>query len=151
MPEERMLVGNEYTLGVPKGLFRDINDHWNDTTFVSVRLPIEVRLSTLQLDLVNVHHKYVVELMDERRTNIMFTYAVNEDTQLTFPYLDPGKYYVRITEDLNENSYVDTGSLLQRQMPERVKYFKIDDEPLLDIPEMSFISQTVDIEQMFQR
>ena len=151
MPEERMLVGNEYTLGVPKGLFRDINDHWNDTTFVSVRLPIEVRLSTLQLDLINVHHKYVVELMDERRTNIMFTYAVNEDTQLTFPYLDPGKYYVRITEDLNENSYVDTGSLLQRQMPERVKYFKIDDEPLLDIPEMSFISQTVDIEQMFQR
>ena len=150
MPEGEMIVGYDYQLIIPKGSFRDINNNWNDSTAVNVQLPFDVKLSTLQLVMMNVHHKYIVELMDERRTQVLYTYVMNEDRILEFPYLDTGKYYVRITEDLNGNSYVDTGSLLDRQMPERVKYLKIDDDPLLDIPEMSFITQDVDIEQMFQ-
>ena len=150
MPEEEMRTGYEYSVVVPKGLFRDINNHWNDSSFVKVQLPVDVSLSTLQLDLSNVNHKYIVELLDERRTNTLFTNVVTSDCQLEFPYLTSGKYYVRITEDLNNNSYVDTGSLLLHQMPERVKYLKIDDNPLLDIPEMSFITQTVDVDQMFR-
>ena len=144
-----MSISSKYTLTVPKGIFRDINNAWNDSTEVSVSLPIDVKLSTLQLDLKNVNHKYIVEMLDERRTQTLFTHVVNQDRMVEFPYLTAGKYYIRITEDLNGNSYVDTGSLLDHQMPERVKYFKIDDNPLLDIPEMSFISQTVDLEQMF--
>lgn len=149
MPEGKMSISSKYTLTIPKGIFRDINNAWNDSTQVTVSLPIDVKLSTLQLDLKNVNHKYIVEMLDERRTQTLFTHVVNEDKMVEFPYLTAGKYYIRITEDLNGNSYVDTGSLLDHQMPERVKYFKIDDNPLLDIPEMSFISQTVDLEQMF--
>ena len=148
-PEGRMSISSKYTLSVPKGIFQDINNAWNERTQVTVSLPIDVKLSTLQLDLKNVSHKYIVEMLDERRTQTLFTHVVTEDKMVEFPYLTAGKYYIRITEDLNGNSYVDTGSLLDRQMPERVKYFKIDDNPLLDIPEMSFISQTVDMEQMF--
>ena len=149
MPEGKMSISSKYTLTVPKGIFRDINNALNDSTQVSVSLPIDVKLSTLQLDLKNVNHKYIVEMLDERRTQTLFTHVVNQDKMVEFPYLTAGKYYIRITEDLNGNSYVDTGSLLDHQMPERVKYFKIDDNPLLDIPEMSFISQTVDLEQLF--
>ena len=149
MPEGGMSAANNYTLTVPKKIFRDINNAWNDSTQVSVRLPSDVKLSTLQLDLVNVHHKYIVEMLDERRTQTLFTFVVYQDQMLEFPYLTSGKYYIRITEDINGNSFVDTGSLLDHQMPERVKYFKIDDNPLLDIPEMAFITQSVDLEQMF--
>ena len=148
-PQDRMLIGYVYTLTVPHGLFRDINNAWNESTQVQVSLPVDPALSTLQLDLKNVRHKYIVELLDERRTRTLFSFVVNTDQMLEFPYLDAGKYYIRIIEDLNENSYVDTGSLLDRQMPERVKYFKIDDKPLIDIPEMSLITQTVDLEQLF--
>ena len=144
-----MIPGYKYTLTVPKGIFRDINNALNDSTQVSVNLPTDVKLSTLQLDMANVRHKYIIELLDERRTQTLFTFVVNEDQTIEFPYLTAGKYYVRITEDLNGNSYVDTGSLLDRQMPERVKYLKINDKPLLDIPEMSFITQSVDLGQMF--
>ena len=144
-----MLVGYVYSIAVPHGLFRDINNAWNDSTHVEVSLPIDPTLSTLQLDIRNVRHKYIVEMLDERRTQTLFSYVVNQDQTVEFPYLNAGKYYIRITEDLNENSYVDTGSLLDRQMPERVKYLKIDDKPLLDIPEMSLITQTVDLEQLF--
>ena len=149
VPEGEMSIVNQYSLTVPEGLFRDINNNWNDSSDFKVRLPMEVNLSTLILDMKSVHHKYVVELLDERRTQVLFTHVVNQDSQLEFPYLDAGKYYVRITEDLNGNSYVDTGSLLNHQMPERVRYLKVDDNPLLDIPEMSYITQTVDLEELF--
>ena len=149
VPQETMIVGYIYTLTVPHGVFRDINNAWNDSTQVQVSLPFDPLLSTLQLDMKNVNHKYIVELLDERRTQTLFSYVVNHDQIVEFPYLDAGKYYIRITEDINENSYVDTGSLLGHQMPERVKYFKIEDNPLIDIPEMSLITQTVDLEQLF--
>lgn len=148
-PEGPMYIGYEYSMKIPEGIFRDINNYKNDSTLVKVTLPGDENLSTLQLMMSNVHHKYIIEMLDERRSTVLRSYIITEDAFLNFPYLDPGKYYLRITEDINENSYVDTGSLLEHRMPERVKYFKINDNPLLDIPESAVISQTVDLEQLF--
>ena len=148
-PEGTIQLGYGYHMKIPQGVFRDINNHWNDSTEVTVSLPAEVSLSTLQLAAKNVVHKYIIELLDERRTSVERSYIITEDATLTFPYIQPGKYYIRITEDLNGNSYVDSGNLLEHQMPERVKYLKINDNPLLDIPAMSFIDQTVDLQELF--
>ena len=148
-PEGTIQLGYGYHMKIPQGVFRDINNHWNDSTEVTVSLPAEVSLSTLQLAAKNVAHKYIIELLDERRTSVERSYIITEDATLTFPYIQPGKYYIRITEDLNGNSYVDSGNLLEHQMPERVKYLKINDNPLLDIPAMSFIDQTVDLQELF--
>lgn len=144
-----MYNGYEYSMKIPEGAFRDINNFLSDSAYVKVTLPGDEALSSLQLKMENVHHKYIVDMMDERRTSVLRSFIINEDTFLNFPYLDAGKYYIRITEDINDNSYVDTGSLLEHRMPERVKYFKINDNALLDIPASAVISQTVDLEQMF--
>ncbi|MBO4844635.1 MAG: Ig-like domain-containing protein [Bacteroidales bacterium] len=149
IPQDPLLPGHGYTMKIPQGVFRDINNHWNDSTEVSVSLPSDANLSTLQLEVTNVHHKYIIDMQDERKSSIIRSYIVTEDRSLVFPYLTAGKYYIRITEDLNENSYVDSGSLLDHQMPERVKYMKINDNPLLDIPAMSFVTQSVDIGELF--
>ena len=148
-PEGTIQLGYGYHMKIPQGVFRDINNHWNDSTEVTVALPSDVNLSTLQMAVKNVNHKYIIELLDERRTSVERTYIITEDATLEFPYIQPGKYYIRITEDLNGNSYVDSGNLLEHQMPERVKYLKINDNPLLDIPAMSFIDQTVDLQELF--
>ena len=148
-PEGPMYNGYEYSMKIPEGAFRDINNFLSDSAYVKVTLPGDEALSSLQLKMENVHHKYIVDMMDERRTSVLRSFIINEDTFLNFPYLDAGKYYIRITEDINDNSYVDTGSLLEHRMPERVKYFKINDNALLDIPASAVISQTVDLEQMF--
>lgn len=40
-----------------------------------------------------------------------------------FPYLDPGKYYMRLVVDRNDNGKFDTGNLLKKQQPEMVYYY----------------------------
>ena len=144
-----MLPGYGYTVKIPNRIFRDINNHWNDSTEVSVSLPTDEELSSLNLDVRNVHHKYIIELLDERRTNVLRSFIITADRSLVFPYIKSGKYYIRITEDMNGNSYVDSGSLLDHQMPEKVQYLKINDNPLLDIPASAVINQTVDLEELF--
>lgn len=148
-PKEIMLPGYGYTVKIPNRIFRDINNHWNDSTEISVSLPTDEELSSLNLDVRNVHHKYIIELLDERRTNVLRSFIITADRSLVFPYIKSGKYYIRITEDMNGNSYVDSGSLLDHQMPEKVQYLKINDNPLLDIPASAVINQTVDLEELF--
>lgn len=40
-----------------------------------------------------------------------------------FRYLEPGKYYLRLVADKNENNKFDTGNLLNKQQPEMVYYY----------------------------
>jgi hypothetical protein len=70
---------------------------------------------------------------------------------LPFPYLKAGKYSIRITEDLNRNGIVDTGILLEKKQPEKVRFYKLQDGTfLIDIPEKMEIEQSIDIAEMFK-
>ena len=149
MPEGRLLTGYDYILKMPHRLFRDINGFYNDSSEVKVTLPTDEKLSTLSLILGNVGQKYIVDLLSEKRDNILRQYIVDEDCTLTFPYLKEGLYCIRITEDKNRNSIVDSGSLLEHRQPEKVKFFKIDDDFRLKIMEAAEIEQEIDLEALF--
>ena len=76
---------------------------------------------------------------------------VENDQTLTFTYLKAGKYSIRITEDLNRNGIVDTGILLEKKQPEKVRFYKLEDGTfLIDIPEMMEIEQNLDVQAMFE-
>lgn len=151
MPDVNFLPGYEYFLKVPAGLFQDINGFWNDSTEVKVGLPSDEKLSTLTLNLSGVDNKYIVDLLDEKKTTVIRSYIVTEDKELVFPYLTAAKYCIRITEDLNWNSLVDTGNLLEHKQPEKVKFYKLqDDTPYLEVPERSEMSQDINIAELFK-
>jgi hypothetical protein len=62
-----------------------------------------------------------------------------------------GKYCIRITEDVNRNGLVDTGNLLEKRQPEKVRFYKLEDgEVLIDIPEMVELEQNIDVGEMFK-
>lgn len=150
MPEEKLQTGYEYFLKVPHRKFQDINGFYNDSLEVKVKLPTDDKLSTLELVLNNVDNKYIVDLLDEKRTNIIRSFIVEEDTTLIFPYIKAGKFSIRIIEDLNKNGLVDTGNLLERKQPEKVKFYKLaDGNTLIDIPEMTELTQTINIGELF--
>ena len=113
-------------------------------------MPTDEKLSNLRLNIKNVKSNYIVDLLDERRTKVIRTYVISEDTSLEFPYLTAGKYMVRITEDKNGNGIVDTGSLLDHRQPEKVKFYKLKDKMFIDIPEKTELEQDVDIVEMFK-
>ncbi len=150
-PVDKMLPGYEYFLKVPYRKFRDINGFYNDSTEVKVSLPNDDKLSTMNLVLSNVNNKYIVDLLNEKRDNVLRSYIIDRDQTLVFPYLKAGKYSIRITEDLNRNGIVDTGILLEHKQPEKVKFYKLKDGTfLIDIPEMTELEQNIDIVEMFK-
>ena len=150
MPSEKLQQGYEYFLKIPHRKFRDINGFYNDSSEVKVTLPSDDKLSTLILNLSGVNNKYIVDLLNEKRDKTLRSYIITEDVPLTFPYLKAGKYSIRITEDLNRNGIVDTGNLLEHRQPEKVRFYKLEDGTfLIDIPEMSELEQTIDINEMF--
>ena len=150
-PNIEMLPGYEYFLKVPHRKFKDINGFYNDSTEVKVTLPNDDKLSSMSLVLSNVNNKYIIDLLNEKRDKVMRSYVIDQDCTLPFPYLKAGKYSIRITEDLNRNGIVDTGNLLEHKQPEKVKFYKLeDDKMLIDIPEMTELEQNIDVAEMFK-
>jgi hypothetical protein len=150
-PDLEMLSGYEYFLKIPHRKFKDINGFYNDSTEVKVSLPNDDKLSMMSLALTNVHNKYIVDLLNEKRDKVIRSYIIDKDTTLPFPYLKAGKYSIRITEDINRNGLVDTGILLEHKQPEKVRYYKLADGTfLIDIPEMTELEQNIDLSEMFK-
>ena len=136
---------------VPHRKFTDINGFYNDSTEVKVSLPKDDKLSTISLVLTGVNNKYIVDLLDEKRTKIIRSYNIDKDQTLVFPYVKAGKYSIRFTEDRNENGLVDTGNLLEHKQPEKVLFYKLDDgKSLIDIPEMTELEQEINLSEMFK-
>ena len=147
-PVEKLLPGYEYTLRVPHHAFRDIAGWYSDSTKVKVSLPSDEKLSTLSLVFTGVDRKIIVELQDEKRQDVLRSYIIDSDATLAFPYLKEGKYAVRVTDDGNRNSIVDTGSLLEHRQPETVLYVSFRGEDFLDIPSGAEVEQPIDLKDL---
>ena len=152
MPEEKLQEGYEYFLKFPHRKFRDINGFYNDSTELKVSLPKDEELSTLTLSVTGCApgHVYLVDLLNEKRDNVIRGFQLRQDKNLVFPYVKAGKYSIRITEDTNANGIVDTGNLLEHRQPEKVRFFKISDSFLIDIPARTEWEQSVNLAELFK-
>lgn len=150
-PKEKLLPGYEYFIKVPHRAFRDINGFWSDSTEVKVSLPSDEKLSTLRAILSGVDRKIIVDLLNEKRQEVLRQYVTDTDGTLVFPYLKEGKYAIRITDDGNRNSIVDTGSLLEHRQPEAVLYFSIGGKDVLEIPAGAEVEQEINVKELFAR
>ena len=148
-PVEKMLPGYEYFLKVPHNAFRDINGFWSDSTEVKVKLPTDEKLSTMSVTMSGVDRKVIVDLLGEKRDKVLRSYIIDSDCTLSFPYLKEGKYSIRLTDDGNRNSIVDTGCLLEHRQPESVVFFSMDGNEYLEIPPSAEIEQEIDLTQFF--
>ncbi len=150
MPMEPFQDGYDYFLKIPHRKFRDVNGFYNDSTELKVTLPKDDKLGSITLELSQVHNKYIVELLNEKRSSVIRSYIIDQDGSLLFPYLKAGSYCIRITEDINRNNIVDTGWLLGHRQPEKVRFFKVDDKFLIKVLERAEMVWTVDMEEMFR-
>ena len=149
-PKQKLMPGNEYKLHIPYHCFRDITGFYSDSLDTKIMLPTDDNLTTLNLECINVNHKYIVELMSERMDMVLRTYVIKGPTSLAFPYLKEGNYAIRLTSDENENSMVDTGSLLEHRQPEKVVFYENDKgEKFIKVPAKSEVSQDIDFAVLF--
>ena len=81
------MQGWEYKMKVPHRKFMDINGFRNDSLDVKVSLPNDDKLSRLTMEMNNVHNKYIVDLLNEKRDRVLRSYIIESDKKLVFPYL----------------------------------------------------------------
>lgn len=150
IPEEQLLPGYDYYLKVPQGAFRDINGFYCDSVEVKVTLPKDEKLGSIECEMTGVDRKVIVELLDEKCTKVQRKYIITKDCTLRFPYLNKGKYCLRLTEDRNENSFVDTGSVLERRQPEKVVFYKLNGDKYIEVLEGAEMVQTVNVGELIK-
>ena len=151
MPTEKLMQGFDYHLKIPYRKFRDVNGYYNDSTELKVTLPNDEKLSSISMELSHVgKNRYIVDLLTEKRDKVIRSFIVESDQTVLFPYVKAGKYCVRITEDRNSNGLVDTGNVLEHRQPEKVRFFKIKDQFLIEIPERTEYVQQIDLEELFR-
>ena len=150
MPTEPLQQGFDYFLKIPYRKFRDVNGFYNDSTELKVTLPNDEKLSSITLELSGVRNKYIVDLLTEKRDKVVRSFIVNKNQNLVFPYLKAGTYCIRITEDKNRNNMVDTGVLLEHRQPEKVRFFKIEDQFMIKVLERAEMVWQINLEEMFR-
>lgn len=145
--------GNDYEVIVPKGIFMDINGFTNDSIAKKISLPIDDKLSSITLEIKNTEGgRYLVELVNEKRDNVYLKYVIFEEKNLLFPYLQPGNYSVRITEDKNGNGKLDIGSIFEMIEPEKARLLKLTGgSSVIKLKERTDITQTIDVKSLFAK
>lgn len=149
--EEEYKLGYDYNIYIPTATFTDINNFTNDSLQINFNLPSNDKLSSITMEVSNTNGKrYIIELVNETRENVFLKYEIEQDTTLVFPYLSPNNYSLRITEDLNKNGKIDSGSVLKRIQPEKVRLFRLPGgEAIFHLKEQMDITQSLDLIEIF--
>ncbi len=127
-------TGAEYRLLIPDSVFTDIAFHRNDTLQSTFRVADTTKFGTIVLklraaeavDSVNftdsVGCEYLLELLDVQSNRVVETIRhAKAGGVFRLRYLPASRYRLRVTEDRNGNGVWDTGILVKRQPPERVR------------------------------
>jgi uncharacterized protein (DUF2141 family) len=113
-----------YSVTVPKGVFKDVFGLVNDTLKGKFSLKPASSYGSLSMKLVlpDTTSSYIVQLVDEK-DNVIQETSISAPRTMEYPYLNPGRYRVKVIYDANENGRWDTGNYLKKIQPEKVVYF----------------------------
>jgi hypothetical protein len=119
--EERM----NYKLLIEPGAFTDIYGLSNDTVLINFATQRADYYGALILTAENVVSPLIIQLLGENESLVKEKY-VSQNSIITFDYLEPKKYLLKIIYDDNNNRHWDTGNYLRKIQPEKVKYYTGD-------------------------
>lgn len=149
-------IGAEYELLIPDSVFVDITFAANDTLSSKFAIADPEKFGTIKLvtraDSTD-STRYIVELMGGAAKElhpVQVRRGVRAGDLLTFRYLTPGFFALRVTEDQNANGKWDTGSLTERRHPEQVRYFRsANGGRSIEAKENWEINETVTLKELF--
>ncbi|QIE59596.1 Ig-like domain-containing protein [Rasiella rasia] len=112
-----------YKIKLLPGAITDFFEATNDTLSYSARTKAEDEYGDIALTLRNAEKfPLIIELVNEK-FKVIRSKVITENSVVSFPYIEPGFYYIRIVFDTNANNIWDSGNFLQKLQPEAVKYY----------------------------
>ncbi len=149
--KEDLKKGFDYILSVRKGAFTDIYKRYNDSLGAKAVLPNEEKLGKISLNIVGCEGRYIFELTNLTRDRVFRSENAKRDTTIVFPYLSPGKYSIRVTQDRNGNGKLDGGSVKERIQPEKVRLYKLGNgSTIISLDESIELTQTINLKELFR-
>ncbi len=106
-----------------------IKDFWGNTHDT-----LNYRVSTKKIEdygnifiqlIYEESYEFILELLKDGKVVRSYN-KPNEDSNYSFKLLDPGKYFLRLIKDKNNNDKWDTGNYLEKIQPEEVIYFPFE-------------------------
>lgn len=113
-----------YRLLIPKGTATTIFNQTNDTIILPFRTRELKDYASIQLTVSTTESNinYLVQLITETDA-VLRQQKVKKSEKVSFEYLLPGKYKIRLIYDTNDNGTWDTGSYAANKQPEKVIYY----------------------------
>jgi len=114
----------DYQLFIPDSVLTDLLGRSNDTVISRFTTDEEKDYGKYSIHTVNEspYSQLVVQLLTEDE-KVMREEIVLTDEIISWDYLRPGKYILKVFGDLNQNGLWDTGSLHKRQQAEPVVFY----------------------------
>ena len=119
--EERM----NYKLVIEPEAFTDIYGLSNDTVLIKFATQKADYYGNIILTTENVVSPLIIQLLNESEGIVKEKY-VAQNSIITFDYLEPKKYLLKVIYDDNNNCKWDTGNYLKKMQPEKVVYYTGD-------------------------
>lgn len=119
---------DEYNLLIPDSVFMNIAFQGNDTLKSTFKVADSSKYGTVIIELRGddqlPDYEYILELQTkDGKTYQKIRHAVAGESY-KLRYLPSSQYRLRVTEDRNKNGEWDTGSLVQRRQPERIRIWE---------------------------
>jgi uncharacterized protein (DUF2141 family) len=112
-----------YRVVCPDSVFESYLGHVNDSVMMDFSTKSSKNYGTLKIDFrFFEQNHYILELLDADLRTLRQDFCTF-DSVVTYSYLLPGKYKIRVIGDENGNRRRDSGHYLSRIQPERVCYF----------------------------
>jgi len=114
----------EYSVMIPDSIFYDIHGHSHDTLgtiFLSKSLEDYGNLY-VSISLLNPGQNHIIQLLSGE--NVVVEKMLTEDQDISYEYLKPGNYRLKVIYDQNYNGLWDTGDYFYKLQPEAVDFFK---------------------------
>lgn len=116
-----------YELFIPPGAITDIFDLTNDSILISFKTPEIKNYGTLKLTVkrdssIALKEDIIIQLLDERK-KIVREHLLPDNNVISYEYLNPGKYELKLIIDSNKNGKWDTGNYSEKVQPEKTLFF----------------------------
>lgn len=115
--------GTTYSMLIPDSVFFDIHGHSHDTLgsiFVSKTLEDYGNLY-VDINLLKPGQNHIVQLLSN--DNIVKETILTENQRISFEYLKPGNYRLKVIYDQNNNGIWDSGDYFYKIQPEVIDFF----------------------------
>lgn len=112
-----------YQLRIDSASFYDIYGLTNDSIGQRISIVGEDKFSNVFVNVKNLRSDAVVQLLSSSEEVLFSQEVTTDNSEATFYYLKPNKYYISLFYDVNNNGKWDPGSYEEKRQAEEIYFF----------------------------